>query len=109
MTSTEITFFALLSVFGALTMLLCFMVYINNFRVLSLMFALPLLIISSIILANAVSLVGDPNPEIKATYSVDRGVAMPLMYSAMSVSIIACALTGYYYGRHFISNIRNFV
>jgi hypothetical protein len=108
-TSSELTLLSLESAFSVLSIFLCFLVYLNNFKVTSIILAVPLIVIASLILANAVSLANDPNPLIKSQYDIKQGVTVPLLYTAMSISIIAGVLILYYYGQNFIKDIRHIV
>jgi hypothetical protein len=108
-TSSELTLLSLESAFSVLSILLCFLVYLNIFRVTSILLAIPLIIVCSLVMANAVSLANDPNKVISSQYDINQGITIPLLYTSMSISIIAGALTLYYYGQHFIKDLRHIV
>lgn len=107
--SSEITFYAVLSSFSTLTLLLAFLVGVNNFKVLSILVAIALLSISAVVLANLVSLSNDPNPQIKNQYAITSGITVPLLYASMIISIIACVGTCAYYGQNFVKDLRHLI
>jgi hypothetical protein len=108
-TRDELTLVSLISAFSVMSFMLAFLVFINNFRVTSLIFAIPLIAVSSIVLSTIANLTKDPSIEIRQQYSPDNSISTPILYASMSATIIACVLTLYYYGRHFVKDLRHVI
>lgn len=106
-TRDELSLVSLVSAFCVLAFMLAFLVFVNNFRVTSIIFAIPLLVISAMVLSTAVNLSKDPSAELRQQYDPSTSVAMPLMYAGTAATILASALTLYYYGRHYIKDLRH--
>jgi hypothetical protein len=106
---SELTLISLESACAVVSILLCFLVYINNFKVLSILVAVALLIMASLVMANVVQLSKDQNPAIAAKYDISDNISIPIKYISMALAIIACVLVFYYYGQNFVKDIRHFV
>lgn len=106
---SELTLISLQSACAVVAIVLCFLVYLNNFKVLPILVGIALLVMASLVMANTVALSKDQNPEIAAKYDISSGIAVPTLYAGMSVAIVACVLVFYYYGQNFIKDIRHFV
>jgi hypothetical protein len=108
-TRDELSLVSLVSAFCVLAFMLAFLVLVNNFRVTSIIFSIPLLVISAMVLSTSVNLSNDPSAELREQYNPSTSIAMPLMYSGMAATILASALTLYYYGRHYIKDLRHII
>ena len=108
-TRDELTLVSLLGSFAVMAFMLSFLVFINNFRITSILFAIPLLVISSIALSTVANLSKDASSEVRSQYDPNTSISVPLLYVAMTIAIVACVLTLYYYGRHFVKDMRHIV
>jgi hypothetical protein len=108
-TRDELTLVSLLGSFAVMAFMLSFLVFINNFRITSILFAIPLLVISSIALSTVANLSKDASSEVRSQYDPNTSISVPLLYVAMSIAIVACVLTLYYYGRHFVKDMRHII
>lgn len=108
-TRDELTLVSLLGSFAVMAFMLSFLVFINNFRITSILFAIPLLVISSIALSTIANLSKDASSEVRSQYDPNTSISVPLLYVAMTTAIVACVLTLYYYGRHFVKDMRHIV
>ena len=106
---SELTLISLETACVVIAIILCFLVYINNFKVLSILVGIALLVMASLVMANAVDLSKDQNPAISAKYDISSGIAVPALFGGMSVAIISCVLVFYYYGQNFVKDVRNFI
>lgn len=108
-TRDELTLVSLLSSFAVMAFMLAFLVFINNFRITSIIFAVPLLVISAIALSSVSNLSKDASPEVRAQYDPNTSISVSLLYTSLVLSIVACLLTLYYYGRHFVKDMRHII
>lgn len=108
-TKNELTLISMMAAFGVIASVLCFLVYLNNFRVLSIVVAIGVVVVSSVTLSTIVSLSNDPNPDIAAQYDPNSGITLKLLYVAMGMAILASIITFYYYGRNFVKDMKSFV